>query len=123
MSDQAIVDENRDVAAIVIAGVLVAVSVLLGIVVWVVRARMELIFKELGVQLPGITILTLETITPVIATTVLAACGAMIAIRGLRLIGSCAWVIALFLYLGFWVVGFGYPLINVIEQLGKQAGP
>jgi hypothetical protein len=123
VSDESIADENLDVAAIVIAGVLVALSLVLGIAVWVIRARMEQIFKELGVQLPSITILTLETMTPVIATAALAGSAAMVAIRGLRVVGICAWVIALFLYLGFWALGFGLPLIFLMEQLGQQAGP
>ena len=109
MSDGATREEHNDVAAAVIAGVLVAVSLALGLAAWLFRSRMEQIFKELGVQLPGITIIAFDPIAHVIALMLLAGCAAMIAIRGLRVIGISAWVIALFLYLGFWAVGFGLP--------------
>lgn len=124
MNDQTIADENRDLAAIVTAGVLVAVSLVLGVVVWLITARVERIFKELGVQLPGITILALEPLAQAITLVMLVGSAAIIAIKGLRMIGLCSWVMVLFLYLGFWTLAFGLPYVKITKQLGEQSsGP
>ena len=115
-NNDSIRDENRDVAAVVIAGVLVAVSLGLGVVEWFAQRRVEWTFKELGIGLPGITIFAIDySIIHVIAIAVLAGSAAMIAIKGLRVIGFCAWVIFLFLYLGFWALSFGLPLIKMTD--------
>lgn len=120
-SNESTRDENRAIAAVVIAGVLSAISVALGVVVWLVKIRIEPVFKELGVMLPGITVLALDPLVHVIALVVLAGSAAMIAIKGLRVIGSCTWVIFLFLYLGFWALSFGFPLLKMTEQLEEKA--
>lgn len=113
MSDRTIGEENRAVAAVVIAGVLVAVSLALGVVEWFAQARLEQLYKELGVQLPGITIFVIDhPIIHLVAITVLAGCAAMIAIRGLGMVGISAWIVVLFLYLGFLALSFGMPFIK-----------
>jgi hypothetical protein len=121
VNDAANREENRDVAAVVITGVLVAISLALGFGVSIFKARAEQSFKELGVALPNITILALEPLTQVIALGVLVGCAAIIAIKGLRVIGLSAWVIALFLYLGFWALSLGYPMIRMMDNLEAQS--
>ncbi len=121
MSDPATREENRDIAAVVIAGILVAVSIALGVAVWFGQGRVEQMFKELGVQLPGITIFAIDWSVGVVGAALLAGCAAMIAIKGLRMIGLCSWVVVLFLYLGIWSLAFGLPFVKMTKQLGEPA--
>lgn len=44
----------------------------------------------------------------------------MIAIRGLRVIGLCAWVIVLFLYLGFWALALALPWYKLNQHLSGR---
>ena len=120
MSDGAATDEGRQLAASIAASVLVAISLVLGYMVWHVRGDLLATYKEMGVQLPGITVLAMKPLVLLIAVGLLAGAAGMIAIQGLRVIGMSTWVILLFLFAGFWSLSFYLPWHKLHEQLGKS---
>lgn len=121
MSDTATREENADIAAVVIAGILATISLGLGVAAWIAQGRVEQILRELGVQLPGITIFAIDWSVGVVGAALLAGCATMIAIRGLRMAGLCSWMVLLFFYLGFWALAFGLPFVKITDQLGEPS--
>lgn len=86
-------------------------------------SRFEVIFKELGIQLPHLTVLILAPMTHVLSAVVLVALIVMRHGRGMKEWATSLWVVTLLLYLALTHIGLFEPLINLMEHLGQQAGP
>jgi len=80
----------------------------------------ETLFKELGVQIPGLTVVTLNPWTHLIAGATLTLMIGFRHRRGIKEWATALWVVTLLTYIAISHAGLFEPLILLVSQIGMK---
>lgn len=116
-------EDDRSTASgpVFISVLLLGLSLLSVIVAWMLRGHWIPWWNELGIHLPGITVLWVSPVWHGVGAVILAAFAGMTAFRAVFAIGLGLWVFSYLLYAAHTFLAIYLPWVKVHETLGVKA--